>query len=405
MNIYEKKVLEKLGMLYERLRTPFRKNPISYTSIAFDWYPTELGKPYSITLVVKIFKISKDDIHEVKNSKSYIIEFDELSTSPGLKGASEAVGLIPKSSFYYDENKIAIFERNIADIITHLLFKIFDSGEKCIILQGPLFPKLAGRFGYRHFDRDKILAAITFQPEWLPQVSVKSLIRNTKLMNALGNIFFKVPNENKSYGCADIKSKNGLIESFKTWGIISPRDDKKMLYALDIFCQFPYDPVTQKSLWIDKLKIIKETFLFPGLLFENGEALWLPFGLACAYDRSIHYGYRPIGAIELIYHGSPHQEYLYYYERDVKQMYDSNKFTPVEVVGRRIYLYEAMHEKECFEDVVAEAKKIYKRGRIEIEKEITKAKTIEMRGNLLTSIIKEIFDRPDSDVTLWKKII
>lgn len=409
MNDYGKEILKKLGHIYASLGKPFRQYPPNYTAVAFDWYPTEMGKPYNITLIIKTVKVAETNVSEVNNGGSFIIKFDELESSQKVKGSSEAVGLIPKTSFYYDENKTAVFERNLADIMIHILYKVFDAGEECVIFAGPLFPKLAGRLGYRHFDRTKVLAAITFQTEWFPQVPVKSLLWNKMIMNELGNIFIKLPHEKdkRAYGCADIRSSNGLMETMKTWGIIpSGKDeDKKMLYALDVFCQFAYDSISQKSLWVDKLKTIKETFLFPGLVFVGGEALWLPFGLACAYDMCCKYGYRAIGETELIYRDKDHQGYIYYYERDVKRMYDSGTFTPIEVVLRRSYLYEAMYEDVIFRDLVNQALKLYMGDHGEIEKEVKLANTIARRGSSLTKIVRNIFDKPDADVTLWRRII
>lgn len=405
MNNVERRVLEKLGGLYSSLRKPLRKAPNSYTAIAFDWYPTELGKPYQITLVVKIVKVTDNEISEVKSNNGVTIEFDELDTSQKVKGSSESVGLIPKTSFYYDEKKTAVFERNLADIITHTLYSIFDGGENCIILQGPLFPKLAGRLGYRHFDRKKVIAAITFQTEWLPQATLKSLLWNTEIMKRIGNKFFKPPHEGKAYGCADIKSINGLTETMKTWAIVTSGKGKKMLYALDIFCQFPYRSDTQESLWKEKVEEMKTTFSFPGLIFRSGEPLWLPFGLACAYDLCSKYGYRPIGEIELIYKEREHQGYLYYYERDVKRMYGGGSFSSIEVVGRRAYLYQAMYDPMAFQNVVNKAMNYYEGDHDKIEERDEKVEVVVHRGSVLTKIIKNIFDRPDSNIGLWKRII
>jgi hypothetical protein len=403
MKEFEKKVLENLKNLYPSKESPSN----SYTAIAFDWF-SSLGEPYMLHLIYYIVKVTPDGISEEKVDTCNI-EFDEFDISPKVKGSSQTVGLIPKTSFYYDEKKAAVFERNLADIIINILYKIFKNNEKCVILQGPLFPKLVGRLGYRRFDREKIIAAITFQPEWLPQVAVKSLIWNKEIMDAIGGIFFKPPyppNDPNKYGCADIPSSNGLTETMKTWGIVSSgkdEEDKKLLYALDMFCQFPYRSDSQESLWIDKIKIIKQCFAFPGLVFKSGEAIWLPFGLACAYDLCSNYGYRPIGEIDLIYREKKFQKYLYYYERDVQKMYNDG-FSSIEVVGRRAYLYAAIYEDKVYNNILKNVSSMISIDSIVRDESHTDS-IVEWRGLILTKIIENIFDKSDKKVEVWRRII
>jgi hypothetical protein len=84
--------------------------------------------------------------------------------------------------------------------------------------------------------------------------------------------------------------------------------------------------------WITKIKIVQERLRLPGIVFDQGEPVWLPFALACAYDLCKHYGTRPFKELELIW--KDYWEYLRFYEEDTEEMYRQG-WEAAEVVGRR----------------------------------------------------------------------
>lgn len=409
MNEQAKQLCQRLNRIYcgpDRRRPLF---PFTYTSIAFDW-SSELGKPYEINIVMRVSRVTDDDVKDY-SSKTHRVHFDERASYTRSIGSSESVGLIPKSSFYYDETKVAVFERNLADILMNRVYNLFREGESCILIQGPLFPKLAGRLGYRHLDRNLTVAAITYHPEWLPQVPVKSLTLSQEINSEFDDgCFFESKREKVTYKCVDIRPSNGLTESLRSWGVMDAKGEKRLIYAIDVFCQFPHDTDTQSSLWIDKLREVKSAFSYPGLIFRKGEAMWLPFGMACAVDSSQYYGYVQIGDPDDILRSLPDtKKYLAVYEQDAKSMYESN-WKPAEIVGRRTYLYEALYETDLFQNIA-------KKGLDELTDEARKQQepavqaaldagneAIALRGPVLTALLNQIFIKQRAGVGAWKRL-
>lgn len=329
-----------------KLKKLFNTDITPHAAIAFDWMP-EKGAPEIINLSIAIARVSKDRLDLDKYSFS--VKFPENSVSARDKGVSEIVGLIPKTSPYYEETKSAFFERDLADLLVACIYKLLEEGERCIILQGPLFPKLVGRLGYRYLTEDVVLGALTFHPLWFAQSST-SLIPEMKGKTSFTS--FKLGNE-EELRISESKSNNGLTEVFKTWTIFKYRSgkdgEKEVCYILDIFCQFPYND-EQILTWEQRIEKIENTFSSRGLILFEGNEIWLPFGLALAWEECRGERETPIK------HLSHLRGFLRPFEKDVPEMYSSKKFNSAEIVYLRTFLERCNGNKKLRDSAIRKIK-------------------------------------------------
>jgi hypothetical protein len=325
----------------------------------------------------------------------YVLDITlEEALGPKAKGASEPIGLIPKT-FVYDEERRGIIERNLSDFLVALLYgEILKRDEKLIIFQGPFSPKLLGRLGYRNFNHDITLAAITFKNEWFP-LNVPEA--NRRLNQDLDRNRFFIDIERSCharkkafYQLADNKPSNGLEEVLKSWIAVA---NNRTVFILELFCQFPsgveLPDGSIKSPWITKLRAVQERLRFPGLVFEQSEPIWLPFALACAYDICRHYGRRLFKEPELVW--KDYWEYLSFYEEDTEEMYRAGWET-AEVVGRRSLLYLAMFSPQIYNSMQEKAG-------------LTPADGEFNRGMNLSSAIKGERTKEKWHINQWREII
>ena len=318
-------ILSKLKTLFNVQETP------PYSAITFDWSPLK-GEPERINLSISAARVSNASLNLV-DFPPLQIKLPENTLSATDKGASETMGLIPKTSFFYDEAKSAIFERNLADRLVACIYKLLAEGETCIILQGPIFPKLIGRLGYRYFKESQTIGVITFHPLWFPVASTE-LIPDPKRKFELGN--------RERISISEIKSHNGITEVCKTWVIFKDKKDgdKEIRYILDAFCQFPFDK-EQRLIWDKKLENIEKTFTLPGLTIFEGEEIWLPFGLAlawenCRRERETSIKYLP----ELRGRGL-----LYPFEMDIPEICDKKVLDSAKIVYLRTLIRRSWDDK------------------------------------------------------------
>jgi hypothetical protein len=332
MSNIEQKLLENLNIS--------KSSELPYAALCYDWLPVE-GDPSKITLLVLGVCVSEDNTvcHDLRKLE---INFESSYSAFMTKGASEAIGLLPKTYFYFDDTKTAIFERNLADILSYMASAFLNNGIRTIIFQGPLFPKLIGRLGYKHYARDITFSAITFNPIWFPLSHSSSLVsvpqhpQDCILPRRDGSI--------STYRSVEIPLRNGLTETIKSFCVIAKDTDLSPFYFIDLFCQFPFDTERKKLLWSEKHGKVLRTFNSYGLVIFNGNILWLPFNLACAWD-----GCRIIkrASFEDLMGLQNFFEQLYTFEQDVAQMYRfSEPFSPVEIVGLRTYLAKASLDEQ-----------------------------------------------------------
>lgn len=397
-------------ILKEMERHELLKPPLpTYTAVAYDWYYPEWGKPQEITLVVRWNRVIKEGEEykfqpPLKEKKEY--EYKILLSgqrSQKSRGASEPIGLLPKT-FSYDVDVQGIFERNIADILIAILYRdILPMGEKYILFQGPFLPKMIGRLGYRHIKKEVTIGALTFKNEWLPR---EPLLANTKLNEHFKRRFFKLLDKHaKYYQLADFQSPNGVSEVLKSWGL---KKENEVSYLIELFCQFPCGEQSNNTLWINKLEQTQQVLSSLGLIFQEGEATYLPFSLATAYDYCKHHGKRPTKGMMELYKDRESYNYLYYYEEDIGEM-AKRGFTWPEIIGRRTLLYEGIDEdkKEIFEGIKKNLKNIDKLREIyqEHETQFEGASAPDRRGNVLSGFLRKARGSGLWGVELWRKLV
>lgn len=349
MNEHSRQALETLAKNWTLVHKEwFTPKPPSYTAIAFDSYYPEWGNTREINIRVGIVRVNTEGGIECPPRPYELKIALEGAAGPRAKGASEPMGLVPKT-FAYDQEKQGVIERNLADFLTAVLYdEIRDGNTSLVLFQGPFFPKLLGRLGYRHISRATTLAALTFKHEWFPFESGEP---NRRLNERFANRF--LINVEKScdartgdfHQLADSRPSNGLEEVLKAWGVGA---SGQTVLVLELFCQFSSTPQSsgQESPWVVGLKAVQQTLRFPGTVFEQGEAVWLPVALACAYDQCRRHGWASPREFELMKGG--HWKYLGFYEEDVQTMYHTGWEAP-EVVARRSLLYLGMHSARVYQ--------------------------------------------------------
>ncbi len=393
---YTLKILEKMrdyNLLKQQL-TPF-------TAVAFDWFYPEWGNPKKISLVVDIIKLSsKNGSYDFVDKKyTFDIELSSRKISKE-KGTSKPSGLRHKT-FSYDEEEQGIFERNLADVIMYILYNdILKDKEETILIQGPLWPKLIGRLGYRFIKKEITIAALTFKNEWLP---LESLQNNTELNKKFNSKFYKIPDNNEYCQLADIQFSDGLSEAMKSWGL-NAKD--KIFYVLELFNQFPYEKEDILTCWIDKLKKIQEIISSSGIIIEEVGYIWLPFSLACAYDYCTHYGKRTSSRINQISERGTCYKPLYYYENDEIEMI-AHGFSSIEITGRKTLLYKGLSDENLYGEIIKNIKdSSFLKSTYQTHKEqLENASTIDLRGDALSGFLRTARDNNVWDINLWRKII
>jgi hypothetical protein len=368
----------------------------SYISVAYDLYFPEAGNPQRINLLISLTKASPEEGINLIQPYQLEITLGQLS-APRARGASEPIGLLPRT-YSYDENIQGIIERNLSDFIVGLIYKeLVDSKEDLIIVQGPFSPKLIGRLGYRHFDRNLTFASITFKNEWFPL----EIPEWNQRLNQNFNYKYAINIEKKSrgvkenffYQLADYGTSNGLQEVLKSW-ILRDTDKNNTVLIVEIFCQFPTDPTPilsgGKNYWIKKLEKVQNSLKLPAVVFDQGKPVWLPFGLACAVDncktRTRKYS---IKELELTL--PEPWNYLRFYEEDIDEMY-KNGWEATEIAGRRSLLYLAMFSDEIYSTIASTLK-------------LTPAKNEVHRGQNLSSYISKNKMEGNWQLKRWRGII
>ena len=108
----------------------------------------------------------------VAKAQAFIVELPAVGEKRDTSDVSGTLGLLNPVTNEKTAARANAFERSLSDLIKWLvLHRLAITPGVLVVIQGPMLPKLRGRFYYRgieHFD----LLALTFQPKWLAQTEL-----------------------------------------------------------------------------------------------------------------------------------------------------------------------------------------------------------------------------------------
>lgn len=358
----------------------------SYAVIGYNIEYPEAGNPSLIEFDIGGMKSDKGEMQRLpsgvgENNTEALYNVYKVQTGlkktllPKAKGVSEPLGILPKT-FAYNEEVQGTIERNLSDVMMGILYKeiLTENIPEIIIFQGPLFPKLIGRLGYRHLKKEITIAGITFKNEWIPPISSE----NYDLMNALNSELQKKGMDKlridgiNEWEISDVPVSNGIEETFKSWVL----ETKRMKILLEIFCSFPYP-----RMWLEKLCKLIEIFRFPGVIMERGQPILLPFLMACSYDICRYPSF-------FVREGLKYQNLLLLFEEDVQEMYKVG-WGPIKVGALRTMWYFKM---------LSDGKELFVGDR-----PISNGK--RYRAEKLENWIKNEKEKGEWKIDMWEKII
>ena len=167
--------------------------PKQLLAIAYKWLlaPPELGD-FDVVLFLSSCRAKFGGAEavtiDVPTTRTYHAKLPPKETRRELSDVSGTIGLLHPISDEYAMHKASAFERFVADCVLWLLAEQDFSAEKTIVLlQGPMLPKLRGRFLSRGLSERVSVYALTYQPEWFRRIeAAEQSYRGLKTANRCG---------------------------------------------------------------------------------------------------------------------------------------------------------------------------------------------------------------------------
>lgn len=156
------------------IRSKARDSRLDMYGIAYGW----VIAPHGVSdFDVSLISVGCDEDGGSTVNSTLHIKLKGTVRTADVHDISGILGLLWGGSDSADMERCVEFERAVADAILWQiegLRKANEGKRRLILIQGPMLPKLRGRFQYRMPSRECVICTVTYQREWLRRMAMST---------------------------------------------------------------------------------------------------------------------------------------------------------------------------------------------------------------------------------------